>query len=74
MSRVRLTLSSGRVLEREIDDDWVTQWYLDGEPITPDEAKSLLAELQVACHPDLAELNVMLDGFYDSPPAVTPPQ
>ncbi|MCX4601200.1 hypothetical protein OG402_11945 [Streptomyces anulatus] len=30
---------------------------------------------EIAEHPDLAEVNVMLDGFYDSPPpAVTPPQ
>ena len=33
------------------------------------------ADRDLAEHPDMAELNVMLDGFYDSPPpAVTPPQ
>ncbi|MFE3004231.1 MULTISPECIES: hypothetical protein [unclassified Streptomyces] len=32
------------------------------------------ADRDLAEHPDMAELNVMLDGFYSPPPAVTPPQ
>lgn len=73
MNHLRVTLPDGTVLEREIKGCSPTgiggtiYYRINGEDSTREEILLLLHALDLGNHPDLAELNVQLDGFYERP-------